>query len=227
MCTPKHHESNGVVENFMKNLTKIRRIANLTGKHYMPLVKNFLAQYRNTPHCSTGKAPSSLIFRYNAHHSRLPRNENSSIIKSNDQKEAEHLDKQAKHRMKNYKDNDKSKFKEFKVDDEVRVRISEKQSKNKPPLTVETYTVKEINGTQLKLIRKDGSGRVLIRDTNDVEHILKSGQVAQIEIDDDCQLILEVPVDRSRALTVRYDGSAIRFYRGGMIGKERGRGGKD
>ena len=61
----------------------------------------------------------------------MPRNENSSIIKSNDQKEAEHLDKQAKHRMKNYKDNDKSKFKEFKVDDEVRVRISEKQSKNK------------------------------------------------------------------------------------------------
>ena len=72
-CTPHHHEANGLVESFMKNITKQRKISFIEKTNYFDRIKEFLAQYRATPHTTTGKTPSSLFFRYYAHHTRLPR----------------------------------------------------------------------------------------------------------------------------------------------------------
>lgn len=50
LCTLHHHEANGLVESFMKNLTKQRRVAHVTGRDYFEQIKDFLAHYRATPH---------------------------------------------------------------------------------------------------------------------------------------------------------------------------------
>jgi hypothetical protein len=121
-CTPHHHEANGLVESFMKNITKQRKISFIEKTNYFDQIKEFLAQYRATPHTTTGKTPSSLFFRYYAHHTRLPRP--ACIAKREiDKLEAEENDKFRKLKYKWYKE--RIGFfgvKNFKAGDVVRLR---------------------------------------------------------------------------------------------------------
>ena len=55
----------------MKNLGKIIRCAVVEGKPWRTELTRFLANYRATPHLSTGFAPNDLIFR-RANTSKLP-----------------------------------------------------------------------------------------------------------------------------------------------------------
>ena len=62
--TPEHPEANGSIENFVRNLNKISKMARLEGKDWKKEIYTFLSAYRNTPNPSTEKAPNELVKRY-------------------------------------------------------------------------------------------------------------------------------------------------------------------
>ncbi len=212
-CTPHHHEANGLVESFMKNLTKQRRIAFIDKTNYFERVKEFLAHYRATPHSTTGKSPSSLFLRYYAHHTRLPRPACST------RKEADQLDAEERDRINKLKgklNKERIGFfgvKQLKVGDEVRLRIKEKQKKNRPVLTTEIYEVINTHKHKIFVKRKDGKGKVLERDEADVEFAIQE----EIQSNSDCEIIGEVDNNNpDKRLTIR-NGAAIRMHRGGWM----------
>lgn len=119
--TPYHHRSNGQVEAFMKNLTKMRRIAKIDNKSYKEKIIEFLAAYRSTPHSSTGKTPIELLFNHNRETIRLPPTREQ--FKTKQMQEAEQMDEVMKKKMKEYKDNIGTTNKlKLEIGDLVRVR---------------------------------------------------------------------------------------------------------
>jgi len=70
--TPEAPQSNGQAENFMKNLGKVIRSAKTERREWKFELNKFLRNYRSSPHSTTGKAPSILMFNRN-NTSRLPR----------------------------------------------------------------------------------------------------------------------------------------------------------
>jgi hypothetical protein len=72
LITPYHAQANGLVESFMKNLTLCRRVAHVNKTNYRATIDRFIADYRSTPHSSTGKTPVSLMFTYNCNTTSLP-----------------------------------------------------------------------------------------------------------------------------------------------------------
>lgn len=63
--TPYWPQANGEVENMNKSILKRLRIAESKGHNYQAEVQNFLLMYNVTPHGTTGKSPSELLFGRN------------------------------------------------------------------------------------------------------------------------------------------------------------------
>jgi hypothetical protein len=64
------------VENFNKCLNKTIRIATIERKNWKEELYNFLLNYRATPHTTTGRTPSELLF------SRIIKTKVPQVIKS-------------------------------------------------------------------------------------------------------------------------------------------------
>ena len=60
--TPLWPQANGEAKSFMKPLNKAIKAARLEGLNWKEEIYNFLLSYRTTPHCSTGVAPTQLLF---------------------------------------------------------------------------------------------------------------------------------------------------------------------
>ena len=56
--TPLHPRANGIVENFMRNLDKILRIANVQKRNWKSALYNYLLTYRVSPNTSTKVPPA-------------------------------------------------------------------------------------------------------------------------------------------------------------------------
>lgn len=76
--TPYWPQANGAAESFMKNIGKVIRCASVTGLPWRNELTKFLANFRATPHLSTGSSPSELIFN-NSNTSKLPSIQQNSI----------------------------------------------------------------------------------------------------------------------------------------------------
>ena len=70
--TPLWPAANGLVENFMKGLGKVCKIAVGHGKPLIQLLHNFLRDYHATPHPTTGYLPFRLLFGNRLPRTRLP-----------------------------------------------------------------------------------------------------------------------------------------------------------
>ena len=55
-------EANGLVERFMRSLSKVFRTASAAGVHWQTQLNDFLRNYRATPHPATGVSPHALLF---------------------------------------------------------------------------------------------------------------------------------------------------------------------
>ena len=62
LVTPHWPQANREVESFMKPLGKAVKAAKMEGKDWEAELQYFLFAYRTTPHCTTGVAPSQLLF---------------------------------------------------------------------------------------------------------------------------------------------------------------------
>lgn len=74
---PYWPQSNGEVERCNQTILKAIRIANLEGTKWKQAFKNFLFQYRTTPHTTTGMSPAKLLMSRTLR-AKLPRLKMSS-----------------------------------------------------------------------------------------------------------------------------------------------------
>ena len=96
--TPLWPEANGRVEGFMKYLGKVARTAHSQGKDWRRELYVFLANYRATPHPSTGKSPYQLCMN------RTVRIKLPTIMEPTPDTEAMLKDNDSKAKMKAYAD---------------------------------------------------------------------------------------------------------------------------
>ncbi|XP_057312279.1 uncharacterized protein K02A2.6-like [Hydractinia symbiolongicarpus] len=61
--TPYHPQAKGEVERFNRNLKKVVQTAIAEAKDWRVVMQNFLLNYRNTPHATTGVTPAELFNR--------------------------------------------------------------------------------------------------------------------------------------------------------------------
>ena len=63
LTAPYHPQSNGEVERFVQTFKTSLKKCMLSGDKMRPALRNFLARYRVTPHCTTGIAPCELLLK--------------------------------------------------------------------------------------------------------------------------------------------------------------------
>ena len=147
--TPYWPRANGLVESFMKNVTKCLKNAQVNGDKFEDELREFLRSYRATPHSSTGVAPNELLFRAKPSTTRLPNalGEDQILTK------ARTNDRRAKDRMAKYA-NKKYKVKshDFRIGDQVLMRQT---LKGKAVTTYDKrpFIIKSINGTMIEIMR--------------------------------------------------------------------------
>ena len=97
-----HPRANGIVENFMRNLNKILRIANMKKRNWKSALYNYLLAYRVSPNMST-KVPPALLLNNKVPRTKIPA-VSHEIDKGVHQRLEAH-DKIMKDKMKKYFDN--------------------------------------------------------------------------------------------------------------------------
>ena len=100
--TPLHPKANGIVENFMRNLNKVLRIANTQQRNCKSALLNYLLAYRVSPNMST-KVPPALLLNNKIPRTKIP-TINHKIDNRVHQKLEAH-DKIIRDEMKKYFDN--------------------------------------------------------------------------------------------------------------------------
>jgi hypothetical protein len=164
LVTPEWPQANGMVESFMKNLSRVVRTAIIEKVPWKTRLVEFLRNYRSTPHSTTGIAPAELFFK-NAKTTRLPQFKSSFVPTEADQK-ALRTDKQKKQVMKQEFDARKhARESDIKEDDIVLVK--QKQiHKGMSPFEPSKYLVKAIKGnmvTASKITDNNQEARVTTR----------------------------------------------------------------
>ena len=162
--SPEHPEGNGVAERFMATLVKTTHAAMAEGKDPKVEVRRRLLNYRNTPHPSTGVAPSQLMMNRPIR-TRIPqiiKNPSSSKLQ-----EARLKDQETRADRKKKLDLRKTaQEKEVAIGDKV--LVSQRKSTTKPPYDARPFVVTEVKGTQvtaergnMKRVRNLGKVKVL------------------------------------------------------------------
>ena len=102
LITPLWPRANGLVECFMKSLGKVLRTAKVDKVDWRVRLTEFLKNYRNSPHSTTGVAPASLLLR-NSRFASFPEI-CTKFTKSDIDRAAIKNDQEGKQRMKDSSD---------------------------------------------------------------------------------------------------------------------------
>ena len=157
-CTPEHPQGNGLCERFMKTLKKLIHASMAEKVHPRDRINQYLMNYRNTRHSTTGEKPSKLMM------DREIRTKLPSILKKAPRKgchkEARDKDEEGRQKQKEYADKRRrAGGREVKIGDEV--YIKQDQTTIKPPWDPDTYRVTKMKGTKITAERE---GREMTRD---------------------------------------------------------------
>ena len=144
--TPRWPQSNGQVERFMKPLMKVIQTAHLERRDWKSAVYDFLFAYRNTPHCTTHIAPSTLIFNRKCRY-MIPNF--TTNVKQNSATTAEDQIIKSKLQAKNYSDKRRNaQERNIEIGDRVLVKQI-RSNKLTPHFQYHPYTIVARNGTML------------------------------------------------------------------------------
>ena len=149
-CSPEHPEGNGIAERFMAVIVKLVHAAMAEKKDPKLEIERRLMQYRNTPHPSTGKTPSELMFN-RVVRTRLPtarKTMSTEVVQ-----EAREKDKQERLKRKEVRDKRKT-AQEKTVKPGDKVLVAQRKTTTKPPFDPNPYTIMEVKGTQVTVERE-------------------------------------------------------------------------
>ena len=146
-------EANGLAENFMKSLkklwhTKLWHTAIVEKKNPRQELYKFLRNYRATPHASTGRAPTELLYNRSIK-TRLPQ-----LSKPVNDTNLLARDAATKAKQKAYKDNKKT-VRPHSIEVGDSVLIKRQTTKSKSCYDPEPYRVTGVNGSQITGKRGD------------------------------------------------------------------------
>jgi hypothetical protein len=148
--TPYWPEANGQAENFMKNIGKTVKCAQLEGKPWKQELCQFLRNYRATPHSSTGVAPATAL---NGYPLRVKLPEVSASSREKDSK-IRHRDNVAKAKMKMYAEKRRSVRKRtLKIGDKVLMKNNKKFGKMCSKFQAEPFEVIGQKGSMIVVQR--------------------------------------------------------------------------
>lgn len=149
--TPYWPQQNGEVERQNRSLLKRLIISQNDGSDWKKELQKYLQMYRSTPHATTLKTPSELMF------GRTIRDKLPSIFQPMEQnEELRDRDKQSKEKGKIYTDDKRnSKPNEIKKGDEVWIRKEVKTNKLAPKFDPVSYDVVERKGSEIVVVNPE------------------------------------------------------------------------
>jgi len=136
-------EANGHVEGFMKNLGKVARTAHSQGKDWKRELYVFLANYRATPHPSTGRSPYQLCMN------RTVRIKLPTIVKTTPDMEAMQKDKDSKEKMKAYADQQRQAKPHNLNAGDITLVKQRRLNKASPHFEPVPYTILDVKGSMI------------------------------------------------------------------------------
>ena len=149
-CSPEHPEANGIAERFMGVIVKLVHAAIAEKKDPKLEIERRLMQYRNTPHPSTGKTPSELMFN-RVVRTRLPTMRKT--MSNTTVQEAREKDIEERLKRKEVRDKRKT-AQEQMVKPGMKVLVAQRKTTTKPPFDPNPYTITEVKGTQVTVERE-------------------------------------------------------------------------
>ena len=154
-CSPEHPEGNGIAERFMGVIVKLVHASIAEKKDPKLEIERRLMQYRNTPHPSTGKTPSELMFN-RVVRTRLPTVR--KVVNTVAVQEAREKDQQERLKRKEMRDRKKT-AQERAVKPGDKVLVAQRKTTTKPPFDPNPYTITEVKGTQVTVEREGKKSR--------------------------------------------------------------------
>ena len=173
--TPYWPQGNAEAERFMRTLSKVLTIANMTNDNLDNALYKFLFHYRSTPHCTTKVPPAELIYNRKIR-GKIPEENNSRVDKHHI---AIENDKKSRRYNKYYADKRRNTQRnEIKVGDSVllKQRVKHKLMSKFNPVPC---TIVNITGPEVTVITQQGEH--ICRNKSYIKKIPKLGH----ETDDD------------------------------------------
>ena len=151
--TPLWPQANGEAKSFMKPLNKAIKAARLEGLNWKEEIYNFLLSYRTTPHCSTGVAPTQLLFNREVRNNiPLPKKEEINYYDLH--KKAKENMERKQQKAKVYTDTKRrARNSEISIGSNVIVK-QERRNKLTSRFDPKPLTVTKVNGTMVTAERK-------------------------------------------------------------------------
>ena len=177
--TPLWPEANGHVEGFMKNLVKVARTAHSQRKDWRRELYVFLANYRATPHPSTGKSPYQLCMN------RTVRIKLPTIMETTPDTEARQKDMDSKAKMKYADQKRKVESHNLNAGDITLVK-QRRLNKASPHFEPVPYTILDVKGSMITARRATEQKEV----TRKSSHFKKLANLPESTIPDE-----QVPLD--------------------------------
>lgn len=156
--TPYWPQQNGEVERQNRSILKRIVISQNTGGNWMDDLQQYLLMYRSTPHSTTLKTPSELLFGFNIR-DKLPNMEQPF----QQDEEAADRDKEKKEKSKEYTDKKRNAVESnIEKGDEVLVKKAAKTNKLTPNFDPEPMTVIERKGAEA-VVQSEETGKTYRR----------------------------------------------------------------
>lgn len=144
--TPRWPEANGLVERFMRCIGKVARIASSEGKDFIREIYRFLADYRVTPHPSTGVSPTIDLT------GRMVRIKLPSIAEASQRTKDERMEichQEAHRKQKCYADMRRRTMEHNIQEGDLVLLRQDRRNKLDMPYNPAPYRVENVNGTMV------------------------------------------------------------------------------
>ncbi|XP_055584953.1 uncharacterized protein K02A2.6-like [Uranotaenia lowii] len=181
--TPYWPQENGLVERQNRSLVKRLKISQALNRDWKHDLLTYLSMYYSTPHSTTGKTPSELMYGRNVRTTIPALTDLSSAVPCTDYRDRDQL---AKQKGKEHEDRRRrAKLSELVVGDKVYMKNVLPGNKLTPTFDNKVLTVKSKQGPRVT-VQNDETGKLYERNSTHLKKILIDNSLAKDNpVDDD------------------------------------------
>ena len=169
--SPLWPEANGLVENFMKSVGKIAKIAHSSGQDWVQQLFTFAGHYRAVPQPSTGKSPNKVLF------GRELRNKLPQITTKDDDEEISVREVAVKEKQKSYADSNRHTQRHDLQPGDIVIARQQRMNKFSLPNDPVPYKVINTKGSMVSAEKLKGNKRLTRNSSHFKRIVLKSEDV--------------------------------------------------